>query len=73
MSSMQDQQVDPSDLAMIQVCMGILADLKHEGKGFDIQNNPNLLKLTSLTKENYTEEFNELYEKLFSMVSKVRE
>ena len=40
-----------SDLSMVQSCLGILADLKSEGKGFNMQSNPNLLGLAALTGE----------------------
>ena len=74
MAKMQDASgVGSAQLSMVQSCLGILADLKHEGKSFDVQKNPNLLKFASLTEEGFTEGFNDLYEKLFAMLSKIKE
>lgn len=36
-------------MIFIHSCLGVLADLKYEGKGFDVQNNPYLIKLADLS------------------------
>lgn len=32
---------------LLRSCMGILSDLKYEGKNFDVENNQNLLDLSN--------------------------
>lgn len=43
---------DDRNLTLISCCLGILADLKYEGKGFDIENNHNLIKLAVMAGKN---------------------
>lgn len=36
-------------MTLIHSCLGVLADLKYEGKGFDVQNNQYLIKLADIS------------------------
>lgn len=45
-------------MPLIYSCLGILADLKHEGKDFDVQSNTNLMKLADLSGKENSEIFN---------------
>lgn len=55
-------------------CLLLLSDLRSEGKKFDLTDNLNLKKLVELTNEqNLGEEFNEAYERIFSIVTKVKD
>lgn len=58
---------------LLRSCMGILSDLKYEGKNFDVENNQNLLDLSNTSGETNAEEFNEIYEKLFSIINKIKD
>lgn len=60
-------------MPLLYSCLGILADLRYEGKQFDVENNVNLLKFGDLTGKENSQSFNEVYEKLYSIVNKVRE
>jgi len=60
-------------MPLVYSCLGILADLRYEGKEFDVENNGNLLKLADLAGKENTEAFNEVYERLYSIVAKVKE
>lgn len=43
---------------LIHSCLSILADLRFEGKSFDVQNNPNLIKLADICGQDNYEAFN---------------
>jgi hypothetical protein len=43
---------------LIHSCLGVLADLRFEGKGFDVENNPNLVKLSEICGKDNSEAFN---------------
>jgi len=58
---------------LIRCCLGVLVDLKVEGKSFDVYSNSNLIRLGELSGEKNSEAFNEVYERLFSIVAKVKE
>lgn len=59
-------------MPLICCCLRILADLKYEGKNFDVQSNLNLMKLADMSGKENSEAFNEVYERLFSIVTKVK-
>lgn len=59
---------------LIKQCLLLLADLRSEGKKFDLADNQNLKKLVEITNEqNLGEEFNEAYERIYSIVTKVKD
>lgn len=41
-------------MELIYSCLGILADLKYEGKEFDYRNNPYLIKLADISGKDYS-------------------
>jgi hypothetical protein len=65
-------KVEANMMNLIRSCLGILADLRFEGKGFDVQNNPNLVKLGEMCGRDNSEAFNEVFEKLYSIVNRAK-
>lgn len=53
--------------------MGLLVNLKKEGKSFNVDSNKYVNELIRLTDSNYPEHFNEIYETLNSITAKLVE
>lgn len=53
-----EKKIEPKMEELLYSCLGVLADLKYEGKDFDYQNNPYLIKLASISGAENSEAFN---------------
>ena len=69
-SEMNPEQKESMSL-LLSNFMGMLLNFRFEGRSFSIESNKYLLNIHKLIDSEFTEEFNEIYTSVHSMVKKI--